>query len=77
MSEASGLPLLLSDEAEKHGYAAVTTCISTETERHIIASIERDMRGIQAVWIVARVAGNGTVNGVELGRKKGEIKTGD
>ena len=54
------------NQAKESGYEHITIPIYPKTEQHIIQSIEKSMKGIDAIWIDYG-------NHIELGRKKGEI----
>lgn len=64
------LPQLTREEAARQGYASITTVFSPSDEPDLVPSMERSMKGIDAVWITQT---NGYRHVVELGRKANEI----
>jgi len=64
------LPMMTRAEAEGAGYVSVTNIFDPSAEPEVVASIERSMKGVDAVWITETHAFRVVC---ELGRKKGEV----
>lgn len=66
----AGLPVMTREQAKEERYASITTCFDPTAEPAVVRSMERSMRGIDAVWIVAR---SGYRQACELARRPWEI----
>lgn len=64
------LPMISREEAAERGYVAITTVFTPKEEPEIALSMERSMRGIDAVWITAK---HGYRTVAELGRRSREV----
>lgn len=63
---------LTPQQAEKRGYKSITVGI---WEDEIIASIERDMSGCNAVWVFFKATTPDERDSVQCFRKKNELKS--
>jgi hypothetical protein len=65
------LPVLSREQAAAQGYGPISYVFDPTEEPGIAASMEKSMKGVDAVWI-SQVHGYRTV--VELGRKRTELR---
>lgn len=71
-NEWAKLPVLSREEAQEKGYVAISSPFNPEAEPEVVKSMEGNMRGCDAVWIVSRYFRR---TECELARKKGDVNT--